>query len=106
MSHQSNPQFLHYSRFCDAGAGMTAWHRISITPVIRPFLVGRLVVITAMACRETLHAVNRTALGKAQKSVADDLAASIEAKQHVALDELPLDPHQNRGIILLPLLGI
>ena len=38
--------------------------------------------------------------------MAHDFAASIEAEQHMALDEVLFDPDEDRGIILLAVLGI
>ena len=64
------------------------------------------VTILAVGGGKALHIIEGAAAGEVQERVADDLAAPVEAEQHVATDEFPLDPNKDRGIILLALLGI
>jgi hypothetical protein len=63
-------------------------------------------IVTPLGSRKTLNAIDWAMVGKVQQSVADYLAPAVEAKQHVALNEIPLDPDQDCGIVLLALFRI
>jgi len=78
---------------------------VSVTRVIRA-AAGILLAVMAIGGGKAFYVVYRALIGKGKQRMAHNLAAAIKAKKHISLHEIPVDPDEDRGIILLAIFRV